>query len=221
MSRFKMMRAVVSLVSILCLFSTGFILAQVISADDGPSTDRNAHTEITPDGQNILAQYSEAYELVSQRHFSRAETAIREIIEKYPNDLDSYFLLATVLIEQSNYQEASEILDMLIEKHGDNVKVLNNYAWLLATATDYSFRDPVKSLAMARDALFLNPDDYHIWSTLAEAHYVNGNFEKAVQSIEKGIELAVMANAPVDTIRNYQIQLRRLQEINASMSLIE
>jgi len=206
MSRVKMMRAVVSLVSILSLFSAGFLLAQDLNVDAD---------------QNIQLPYSEANELIAQRQFTKAETVLRDIIKKYPNDVDSHFLLATALIEQSKYREASEILEELIEKHGDNSKLLNNYAWLLATASDYSFRDPVKSLAMARDALFLNPNDYHIWSTLAEAHYVNGNFEKAVQSMEKGIEQALLVKAPVDTVRRYQIQLRRLQEINTAMSLIE
>lgn len=169
----------------------------------------------------IQGKLSEASRLTSELQYIRAEVLLRELIAEHPRLIDAQFMLASVLIGKSSYQEARELLDRLMEQNPDNALVMNNYAWLLATATDFRFRDPQRALSLARDALFLSPNDYHIWSTLAEAHYVNRDYEKAVKAMEKGLELAILRKASDDAVREYRLQLRKLQDVLVSMSLIE
>jgi len=220
MMRGKKGRAVPALVIFACLISSGSLFAQEKNpVSDSSVSDQPA--EIPPEFLTFQKQMADAQGFIVQRQFNEAESALRDIIKDNPDIMEPHFMLATVLIQKSNYQEATTILDQLLEKHGDDATLMNNYAWLLATATDYTFRDPKRALALARDALFLNPNDYHIWSTLAEAHYVNGNFEKAVQAMEKGLELAIRLKVSDDTILRYRTQFRKLQDINTSMSIIE
>lgn len=68
--------------------------------------------------------------------------------------------------------------------------VLNNLAWVLSTSTNDELRDGERAVELA--TLACEVTDYkapHILSTLASAYAETGDFEKAVEWIEKGIEV--------------------------------
>jgi tetratricopeptide (TPR) repeat protein len=66
----------------------------------------------------------------------------------------------------------------------------NNLAWLLATAEDAAFRDADGALRHARRAVELSEArEAAFLDTLAEAHYVSGNFDEAVRVQTRTLEL--------------------------------
>ena len=68
--------------------------------------------------------------------------------------------------------------------------VLNNLAWVLATSTKDDLRDGKRAIELATRAC--EATDYkapHILSTLASGYAETGDFDKAIEWIEKGIEV--------------------------------
>jgi tetratricopeptide (TPR) repeat protein len=63
--------------------------------------------------------------------------------------------------------------------------------WLHATAESPTVRDPAKALAYAQRAVEAsNGGDANILDTLAEAHYANREFDKAIHTEERALEIA-------------------------------
>ena len=68
--------------------------------------------------------------------------------------------------------------------------IFNNLSWVLATSPNDSVRDGKRAVELAEKACKLT--DYkeaHILSTLGAAYAEVGNFEKAIESSEKAVEL--------------------------------
>jgi membrane associated rhomboid family serine protease/TPR repeat protein len=72
-----------------------------------------------------------------------------------------------------------------------SAEALNNVAWTLATSADPAIRHPVAALAYARKAVAASKDrpKPHILDTLAEAYFVNGDFDDAVKTEQQAIAL--------------------------------
>ena len=98
---------------------------------------------------------------------------------------------------------------------------LNNIAWSYATSHDPAIRDPKAALECARKAVTLDkddPDPNHL-DTLAEAYYVNEQYEDAVKMEQQAIALASQERK-VDFQKNlekYQLALKdRKRQTNVS-----
>ncbi|MGC8720027.1 MAG: M48 family metalloprotease, partial [Thermodesulforhabdaceae bacterium] len=93
------------------------------------------------------------------------------------------------LIEKGSYDYAEKVLLHGLRLFRDNPEILNNLAWLYATAPP-PFRKPDKAVELAEQATKLSPRSPHIWDTLAEAYYAKGAYHKALSAINKAIALA-------------------------------
>jgi membrane associated rhomboid family serine protease/tetratricopeptide (TPR) repeat protein len=83
-----------------------------------------------------------------------------------------------------HYQDALRRDPRLAEAH-------NNLAWLYATSEDPRYRDPKKALEHARRAVELTEwKEPNFIDTLAEAFFVNNDFDEAVQTQLKALKLA-------------------------------
>ena len=79
----------------------------------------------------------------------------------------------------------------------NNLKAANNLAWILATSQDSKVRRPEEALLMAKNIVKAtkeqNPDAL---DTLAAAQAASGNFESAVQTINKAMLLIKPGQLP-------------------------
>ncbi len=77
------------------------------------------------------------------------------------------------------------------QKAGDQSSAdsLNNLAWALATSPDPAFRNPAAALDYAQKAVKAEKDHPrpYILDTLAEAYYVNGQYENAIKTEQEAI----------------------------------
>ncbi len=128
---------------------------------------------------------------------------------------------ATIYLFLKKYARGVEILEELAAEYPGEYAIINNIAWVYATAEDFSVRDSAKSIAYAQDALLLAPDNYHIWSTLAEAYYVAGQYDKSVRAAEEAIRQGVLSKAQPAEIQGYERQLARGKRAADAMSLVE
>ncbi len=91
------------------------------------------------------------------------------------------------LLELGEYGKAEEVLRRVLALLPENATVLNNLAWLYATAPPPYFH-PTASLRLASRAAQLEHEP-HILDTLAEAYFVNGDFQSALETIDKALQL--------------------------------
>jgi len=70
---------------------------------------------VSPDPSNRKARFDEAFELVKEGHFERAEARCREMLQRYPRDVSLLGLLGAVLVKLRRYAEAEQALRRSIE----------------------------------------------------------------------------------------------------------
>jgi len=92
------------------------------------------------------------------------------------------------------------------------VEALNNVAWAYATSSDPAIRNPAVALEYARKAVDLEKDHpvpNHL-DTLAEALYVNGEYEDAAETERQAITLSPAENRSVfeKRLQKYQLALK-------------
>jgi len=102
-----------------------------------------------------------------------------------PGSPELYMAYSGMLIEEKRFDQARIILERAMEKEPEHPGVLNNLAWLYATAPPPLF-DPQRALQLALKAATLKPEPY-ILDTLAECYYVNGLYREALLTIRHAI----------------------------------
>ena len=117
-----------------------------------------------------------------------AEEIIEAALEKEPQNTELYAMLGEASLLKKNYHKAIYAYKMSIHLKPDNPETLNNLAWLYATCEKKELRNPKKALELAQKAAKLDSSQY-ILDTLAEAYYVNGFFEQAVQLAEEVMKM--------------------------------
>ena len=145
-----------------------------------------------------------------------------KILKKEPNDQEAQYMIGVILISSKRYEEAISHLENQIDRYPDNYHGFNNLAWLYATAEDKKFRNAKKSLDLSLKALVLAPFDKHIWSTLAEAYFISGNFSKAKRAMQQVVDLATQekGNLTQDMVKTYNSQIEKFDRALKTQELI-
>ena len=146
-----------------------------------------------------------------------------KLLELKPHDDEAQYMKGVIYITSKNYQKAIDHLEHQIEINPNNYHGFNNLAWLYATADDVNFRDAEKSLDLSLRALVLAPYDKHIWSTLAEAYFISGNFIKAKRAIMHVVDLARQGdgNLTQDMVKIYNAQIEKFDRAINTQKLID
>lgn len=121
---------------------------------------------------------------------------------------DAYLSLGEHENAIEDYEEGLEIGDLIDEMQssissdldfeGDD-GILNNLAWVLSTSTDDDLRNGERAVELATRACEItNFQAPHIISTLASAYAESGDFDKAIEWIEKGLEVNEKKRAEKD-----------------------
>lgn len=120
----------------------------------------------------------------------KAHELLAEIVGKNPQTVEAQEALADLCAEQKLYPEAIQHYQAAIRLKPGLAEPRNNLAWLLATADDARYRDPVEALAQAQQAVKLSRwKEGAFIDTLAEALYLNGKYEQAVDTQKKALAL--------------------------------
>ena len=116
------------------------------------------------------------------------ETAILNALSHGSDDSAGlYGMLGDLYLDRGSFGQADAAYRHSLELDPQNAIVLNNYAWMLATADDPAFRDPPRALALARRAVALDPSP-HVLDTLAESLFVNGKIDAAIETAKSALE---------------------------------
>ncbi len=117
------------------------------------------------------------------------EKIILREIEKHPQNPNLYKVLGDLYYETGNLSGVQQAYEASLKLNPENPHVLNNLAWLYATAEDPRFRNPSRALDLAKAAVGLL-EEPHILDTLAECYFVNGQYAKALETAQHALRLA-------------------------------
>ncbi|GAC1680342.1 MAG: hypothetical protein PVS2B2_18640 [Candidatus Acidiferrum sp.] len=127
--------------------------------------------------------------------------------------VSAYTMLASVYGRTGREAKSLATYEEGLKFAPDDEVLLNNAAWIYATAQDASLRDPQKALVYARKAATIskNEKDF-ILDTLAEALYANSQFDEAVTMEEKALSLNPHAELYEDQLKKFQAARQRSQQ---------
>jgi tetratricopeptide (TPR) repeat protein len=150
--------------------------------------------------------------LRDQGKLEEAIVEYREAIRLDPTDAHLWIRLGQVYAQMGRGEDALNSLERGLEADPGNAGILNDMGWLYATVEPAALRDPAKALDYAQRAVEAsNGGDANTLDTLAEAYYANQEFEKAIETEERALEIA-----PGQEV--FQNQLVKFREAQAAAS---
>jgi len=145
--------------------------------------------ELDPDIPQARENLQEARK---QKKISETISSLQESLRNDPNQPELHNKLGMLFYSRGDLQKTIYHWDMALQLKGDQVDLLNNLAYIIATQTDEFLKNPQKAIQMARRACelteFKKPE---ILDTLAVAYAADGRFTEAIETIQKAIDLAV------------------------------
>jgi serine/threonine protein kinase/Tfp pilus assembly protein PilF len=161
------------------LFVTGALLLIVVSLAGGVSIwqyVRAANAQRTAALQRLAAQEARREaELANQRLQRNRSLALAST--------------ALLLAANRDYENSLVQFERALDMDPNNALAANNFAWVLVTAADRELWDAQRAAELAQHAIDLVPDAGLFWNTLGVAHYRLGNWQQAIESLEKSLEL--------------------------------
>ncbi len=162
---------------------------------------------------NFLMETGVQY--ADEGEYKEAEQAYFRAMEADPGNPDLLFRLSMLYIQTQRYEEAAVLLEQLVKSFPDNPMLQNNLSWVYASGG--KARNGKLALRHAHEAILISPYAPALWNTLAEAHYVLGQYDKALQASGFALELLQMQkNASKDDIASFQAQHAKIQRASES-----
>jgi len=141
--------------------------------------------------ENSPAHENLAKALLQKGQVTDALVHYRRLLELQPDNIEVHNIVGTVLIKQGQAREAVEEWQKVLAIQPDNGNAMSNLAWVFATSPDDSLRDRAKAVQLAEQAMRISGGRIPIiFRTLAAAYAENGRFSEAIQTAQRGIELA-------------------------------
>ncbi len=141
--------------------------------------------------ENSPAHENLAKALLQKGQVTDALVHYRRLLELQPDNIEVHNIVGTVLIQQGQAREAVEEWQKVLAIQPDNGNAMSNLAWVFATSPDDSLRDGAKAVQLAEQAMHISGGRIPIiFRTLAAAYAENGRFSEAIQTAQRGIELA-------------------------------
>ncbi len=137
------------------------------------------------------AYYNRGNAYWSKGEYDRAIRDLNKAIELNPSYTKAYYNRGNAYLAKGDYKEAIRDFDQAIKSGLADAKAYNNLAWILATHEDSQVRDGAKAVHLAEKACELT--EYKLpytLDTLAAAYAELGQFDKAVKTAEKAMQLA-------------------------------
>jgi tetratricopeptide (TPR) repeat protein len=127
----------------------------------------------------------------TMKKHAKAIAAFDEVLARNPDDVAALRGRGDALLNVGRRGDAVAEYEKAIQIQPHDVGILNNYAWLLATAPEKKIRDGRRAVELANDAC--KQTEYkkdYILSTLAAAYAEAGDFDSARKWAAQAVDLA-------------------------------
>jgi tetratricopeptide (TPR) repeat protein len=117
-------------------------------------------------------------------HFERA-------LQISPNMVEAHAHLGVALVINGQRAQGLAHWRLALKKDPDNLRVLNDTAWLLSTSSDPALRNGKEAISLAEHAVHLtSAQEPALLATLAAAYAEVGEFTEAIELEQRATELA-------------------------------
>ena len=141
--------------------------------------------------------------LLVKGRVDEAITEFREVIKLQPADVEAQGNLASALLQKGQWAEAVEHARAALESDPNDVAICNNLAWILAVSPVAAVRNGPEAVRLATQADRLTGGgNYTVARTLAAAYAEAGNYQEAMATARRGLQLAV-TEAEKETMRRH------------------
>jgi tetratricopeptide (TPR) repeat protein len=155
------------------------------------------------------ARHNLAVALLEAGRLDESAGHFRELLEANPESAEMHYSLGNVLYLQGRIAGALAQWRQGLRRQPDNLPVLNQIAWVLATSRDASVRNGVEALNLAtRAAEIAAGREPEVLDTLAAAYAEVGRFSDAIETARRGLALAIQRmNRPLAEALKVRIAL--------------
>ncbi|HUY95108.1 MAG TPA: tetratricopeptide repeat protein [Terracidiphilus sp.] len=129
--------------------------------------------------------------LAQSGKFTDAIPHFRRALALQPDMMETRYYLGEALVMSGQPQQGLAEWREGLRRQPDNIQLLNDTAWLLATARDASLRDGAEALKLAQHAVELNgAKQAETLGTLAAAYAETGQFAQAIETEQRAANMA-------------------------------
>jgi tetratricopeptide (TPR) repeat protein len=147
--------------------------------------------------ENAPAHDNLAKALLKKGQVAEAMVHYRKFLELEPASVEARNTLGTVLIQQGHVREAVEQWQEALATQPENGNAASNLAWVFATCPEDSIRDGTRATELGERALRISGGKIPmIYKVLAAAYAENGRFTDAVETAQRGADLATIQGNP-------------------------
>lgn len=170
-------------------------LAQLLSLkNDYKSALEHYRRAIELDPDFVVARSGYVRTMASLGRIHEAIPLLSEELVADPEIREGHSLLGLALDVAGRRKEAVEVFDSGLQREPNNVKLLRELAWIKATSKDAQLRNGPEALKLAKRAVELSPTDADFHQVLAAAYAENRQFDNAISSARRALELADARN---------------------------
>ena len=121
----------------------------------------------------------------------------RKFLEIEPENVEARNTLGTALIQQGLVKEAIDQWQDALALQPDNGNAASNLSWVFATCPEDSIRDGARAVELGEKALRISGGKIPmIYRVLAAAYAESGRFADAIETAQRGAELATTQGNP-------------------------
>ena len=147
--------------------------------------------------ENAPAHDNLAKALLKKGQVTEAMVQYRKFLELEPANVEARNTLGTALIQQGHVREAIDQWQEALVTQPENGNAASNLAWVFATCPEDSIRDGALAAELGERALRISGGKIPmIYKVLAAAYAENGRFAEAVETAQRGAQLATSQGNP-------------------------
>ena len=141
--------------------------------------------------ENGPAHDNLAKALLKKGQVAEAMVHYRKFLEIEPANVEARNTLGTALIQQGKFTEAIDQWEKALAIQPENGNAASNLSWVFATCPEESIRNGERAVELAEKALRISGGRIPmIYRVLAAAYAENGQFSQAIESAQRGADLA-------------------------------
>jgi tetratricopeptide (TPR) repeat protein len=139
------------------------------------------------------------YALANDNRVAEGIPHLERALEISPGLVEARYYLGAALMMNGQRAEALAQWRQALRQDPDNLRVLNDTAWVLATCADAALRNGTEAVTLAGHAVEITSGrDPALLATLAAAYAEAGRFDRAVELEKRATDLATQqGNAPL------------------------
>lgn len=155
----------------------------------------------------VEARFPLGCSLLALKRPAEAAAQFRTVLQREPRNFEAETWLARTLMAQGKTNECLTELQRSLTLEPNQIDVLNDLAWILATSIHPEIRNGNEAVKLASRACQLTGNKQPVlMGTLAAAYAESGRWDEAVAEAQKAHDLAAAAGEKAVAERNLQLQ---------------